>query len=58
VKPTVLLRDNETDTGRVSDTMNSSYLGWSSTLAPTMMGNWERPELDKCRRAASVGPTR
>ena len=27
------------------DSMDSNYLGWSSTMAPVIMGNGERPEL-------------
>ncbi len=27
------------------DTLESNYLGWSSTMAPAIMGNPERPEL-------------
>jgi sigma-B regulation protein RsbQ len=33
------------DVDSLLDSLDSNYLGWSSALAPTMMGNPERPEL-------------
>jgi sigma-B regulation protein RsbQ len=33
------------DIGGLLDTLQSNYLGWSSTMAPVIMGNPERPEL-------------
>lgn len=31
--------------GGLLDFLNSNYLGWSSTMAPAIMGNPDRPEL-------------
>ena len=33
------------DIGQLLDFQDSNYLGWSSTLAPVIMGNSDRPEL-------------
>ena len=33
------------DIGELLDTMDANYLGWSSSLAPSIMGAPERPEL-------------
>jgi sigma-B regulation protein RsbQ len=35
----------EADIDALLNTMDSNYLGWSSTMAPVIMGNPERPEL-------------
>jgi sigma-B regulation protein RsbQ len=35
----------EDDIGGLLDSMDSNYLGWSSTMAPIIMGNDDRPEL-------------
>jgi sigma-B regulation protein RsbQ len=36
---------SETDITDLLDSLASNYLGWSSAMAPTIMGNAERPEL-------------
>jgi sigma-B regulation protein RsbQ len=33
------------DIGELLDSLDSNYLGWSSAMAPVIMGNPERPEL-------------
>jgi len=33
------------DIGEMLDSLDSNYLGWSSAMAPTIMGNPDRPEL-------------
>ncbi|GAB3823753.1 alpha/beta fold hydrolase [Pontibacter rugosus] len=33
------------DLNNLLELMDSNYLGWSSFLAPQVMGNWDRPEL-------------
>jgi sigma-B regulation protein RsbQ len=38
---------NRTDIEGLLETLDSNYLGWSSTMAPVIMGNPERPELGK-----------
>jgi sigma-B regulation protein RsbQ len=35
----------ETDIAELLDSLESNYLGWSSAMAPAIMGNAERPEL-------------
>jgi sigma-B regulation protein RsbQ len=35
----------EADIDGLLDSMDSNYLGWSSTMAPVIMGNEDRPEL-------------
>ena len=35
----------EADIEGLLDSMDSNYLGWSSTMAPVIMGNADRPEL-------------
>ena len=41
------------------DSLDSNYLGWSSAMAPVIMGNPDRPELGRrARRTASAAPTR
>jgi sigma-B regulation protein RsbQ len=36
---------SEADIAELLDSLDSNYLGWSSALAPVIMGNPERPEL-------------
>ena len=36
---------SEQDIDGLLDSMDSNYLGWSSTMAPVIMGNPDRPEL-------------
>jgi sigma-B regulation protein RsbQ len=36
---------NREDIEGLLDILDSNYLGWSSTMAPVIMGNPERPEL-------------
>jgi sigma-B regulation protein RsbQ len=36
---------SEADIGELLDSLDSNYLGWSSAMAPVIMGNPERPEL-------------
>ncbi|HYO39451.1 MAG TPA: alpha/beta hydrolase [Nocardioidaceae bacterium] len=36
---------DEADIREMLDSLDSNYLGWSSTMAPVIMGNQERPEL-------------
>jgi sigma-B regulation protein RsbQ len=36
---------SEADIRDMLDSLQSNYLGWSSTMAPAIMGNAERPEL-------------
>lgn len=36
---------SEADIGELLDSMDSNYLGWSSGMAPVIMGNIDRPEL-------------
>jgi sigma-B regulation protein RsbQ len=36
---------DKTDIEELLDFLDSNYLGWSSTMAPTIMGNPNRPEL-------------
>jgi sigma-B regulation protein RsbQ len=38
---------NRTDIEGLLETLDSNYLGWSSTMAPVIMGNPERPELGR-----------
>jgi sigma-B regulation protein RsbQ len=33
------------DIGELLDSLDSNYLGWSSVMAPVIMGNADRPEL-------------
>ncbi|GAA4625963.1 alpha/beta hydrolase [Cellulomonas oligotrophica] len=35
----------EADIAELLDSLDSNYLGWSSTMAPAIMGNPDRPEL-------------
>lgn len=35
----------EADVAELLDSLDSNYLGWSSTMAPVIMGNPDRPEL-------------
>lgn len=35
----------EADIAELLDSLDSNYLGWSSTMAPVIMGNPDRPEL-------------
>jgi sigma-B regulation protein RsbQ len=35
----------ESDIRELLDSLDSNYLGWSSTMAPVIMGNADRPEL-------------
>jgi sigma-B regulation protein RsbQ len=35
----------EDDIGELLDSLESNYLGWSTAMAPVIMGNGERPEL-------------
>ena len=37
----------EADIQELLDFLDSNHLGWSSTMAPTIMGNPERPELGR-----------
>ena len=36
---------SESDIAELLDSLESNYLGWSSAMAPVIMGNVERPEL-------------
>jgi sigma-B regulation protein RsbQ len=36
---------SEADIRELLDSLDSNYLGWSSTMAPVIMGNADRPEL-------------
>ena len=36
---------SESDIAELLDSLESNYLGWSSAMAPVIMGNAERPEL-------------
>ena len=36
---------SESDIGELLDSLDSNYLGWSSVMAPVIMGNQDRPEL-------------
>jgi len=36
---------SEADIRELLDSLDSNYLGWSSAMAPVIMGNAERPEL-------------
>jgi sigma-B regulation protein RsbQ len=36
---------SENDIGELLDSLDSNYLGWSSAMAPVIMGNADRPEL-------------
>jgi sigma-B regulation protein RsbQ len=36
---------SESDIGELLDSLDSNYLGWSSAMAPVIMGNPDRPEL-------------
>ena len=36
---------SEDDIGELLDSLESNYLGWSTAMAPVIMGNAERPEL-------------
>jgi sigma-B regulation protein RsbQ len=36
---------SQSDIAELLDSLESNYLGWSSTMAPVIMGNGERPEL-------------
>jgi sigma-B regulation protein RsbQ len=36
---------SEPDIAELLDSLESNYLGWSSAMAPVIMGNAERPEL-------------
>lgn len=36
---------SEADIAELLDSLESNYLGWSSAMAPVIMGNGERPEL-------------
>jgi sigma-B regulation protein RsbQ len=36
---------SQEDIDSMLDTLDSNYLGWSAAMAPTMMGNVDRPEL-------------
>jgi len=36
---------SESDIAELLDSLESNYLGWSSAMAPAIMGNAERPEL-------------
>jgi sigma-B regulation protein RsbQ len=36
---------SEADIGELLDSLDSNYLGWSSAMAPVIMGNRDRPEL-------------
>jgi sigma-B regulation protein RsbQ len=36
---------SEQDIGELLDSLDSNYLGWSSAMAPVIMGNADRPEL-------------
>jgi sigma-B regulation protein RsbQ len=36
---------NQEDIEQMLDFLDTNYLGWSSTMAPAIMGNTERPEL-------------
>jgi sigma-B regulation protein RsbQ len=36
---------SETDIRELLDSLDSNYLGWSSAMAPVIMGNADRPEL-------------
>jgi sigma-B regulation protein RsbQ len=36
---------SESDIGELLDSLDSNYLGWSSVMAPVIMGNPDRPEL-------------
>jgi sigma-B regulation protein RsbQ len=36
---------SEADIGELLDSLDSNYLGWSSAMAPVIMGNPDRPEL-------------
>jgi sigma-B regulation protein RsbQ len=38
---------DETDIIEMLDSLDSNYLGWSSTMAPLIMGNDDRPELGR-----------
>ncbi|MET9582274.1 alpha/beta hydrolase [Streptomyces sp. NPDC006539] len=35
------------DIGELLDSLESNYLGWSAAMAPVIMGNADRPELDQ-----------
>jgi sigma-B regulation protein RsbQ len=36
---------SESDIAELLDSLESNYLGWSSAMAPVIMGNAQRPEL-------------
>jgi sigma-B regulation protein RsbQ len=50
----------ESDIRELLDSLDSNYLGWSSTMAPVIMGNPDRPELGQeltesfCRTDPSI----
>jgi sigma-B regulation protein RsbQ len=51
---------SEADIRELLDSLDSNYLGWSSTMAPVIMGNPDRPELGQeltesfCRTDPSI----
>ena len=43
---------SETDIDELLDSLESNYLGWSSVMAPVIMGNSDRPDLGEELRAS------
>ena len=47
-----------TDIDELPESLGSNYLGWSTAMAPAIIGNPDRPELGPSSPRASAAPTR